>query len=96
MKLFKKKDVGNKIKYSILGINITLKKHQHSSKKYQPSELNIHERAERLKKKFKATVGYELNLKDPKTLAPAPINTLFPTLGCLLPDSFPVPPKVTP
>mmetsp|Transcript_27827 Transcript_27827/g.56207 ORF Transcript_27827/g.56207 Transcript_27827/m.56207 type:complete len:226 (-) Transcript_27827:1159-1836(-) len=32
----------------------------------------------------------------PKIFVPAPIRTSFPTLGCRSPDSFPVPPKVTP
>lgn len=33
---------------------------------------------------------------DPNNLAPAPITTPFPIVGCLLPVSLPVPPKVTP
>ena len=32
----------------------------------------------------------------PSILLPHPINTLLPIVGCLLPFSFPVPPKVTP
>ena len=32
----------------------------------------------------------------PRTFAPAPIRTPFPTVGCLFPLSFPVPPNVTP
>mmetsp|Transcript_6053 Transcript_6053/g.9898 ORF Transcript_6053/g.9898 Transcript_6053/m.9898 type:complete len:245 (-) Transcript_6053:800-1534(-) len=32
----------------------------------------------------------------PRIFVPAPINTSFPTFGCLSPFSLPVPPKVTP
>ena len=32
----------------------------------------------------------------PSTLAPAPKMTLSPTVGCRLPCSLPVPPRVTP
>ena len=32
----------------------------------------------------------------PSILAPLPIKTLFPIVGCLFPFSFPVPPRVTP
>ena len=35
-------------------------------------------------------------LTGPSTLAPAPIITLFPMVGCLLPHSLPVPPRVEP
>ena len=32
----------------------------------------------------------------PKTLAPEPTTTPFPMVGCRLPSSLPVPPRVTP
>ena len=32
----------------------------------------------------------------PRILAPEPIKTLLPIVGCLLPFSLPVPPRVTP
>ena len=35
-------------------------------------------------------------LIGPRTFAPEPIITLLPMVGCLLPTSLPVPPRVTP
>ena len=35
-------------------------------------------------------------LKGPSTLAPQPMSTLFPMVGWRLPESLPVPPRVTP
>ena len=48
-------------------------------------------------KKFQRDYGLVVDgIIGPKTLAPAPTITLLPSVGCLFPTSFPVPPKVTP
>lgn len=60
MRLIKKECTGNKIKYNVLGLKIT-------TKRQQPSEMNIVKRAKNLKKRFKSIVGYDLNLANPQT-----------------------------
>jgi predicted GTPase len=45
---------------------------------------------------FAATLELSPTVNGPRTFAPAPTSTLLPIVGCLLPFSFPVPPKVTP
>ena len=61
MKLFSKKDLGDKKEYDILGIKF------YKNKKL-PSELSLNEQIKKLKSIFKNKVGYELNLDNPQTL----------------------------
>jgi hypothetical protein len=60
MKLFQKKYLENKIRYSILGVKITIKKQQ-------PSEMSLSKRAKKLQAKFEKQLGYNLDLVNPQT-----------------------------